>query len=250
MKAFYLLLFCCISLNATAQSVFKKGQMRYSRVRSAYSEKLEDVKELLKAKNMVPESFEIYLRAFKEEKKLELWARQHNRDTFVRVKTYEVCATSGEIGPKRKEGDFQIPEGFYYIDRFNPVSNFHLSMGVNYPNKSDRILSDKVRPGGDIFIHGSCVTIGCLPITDNEIKELYVFCVEAKNNGQQKIPVNIFPSYMSDQWMEENKAATDDEKVSGLWDDLKGAYDLFNSSKKLPVITFLKNGRHEVKPSI
>jgi murein L,D-transpeptidase YafK len=99
---------------------------------------------------------------------------------FLHIKTYTVCATSGLIGPKRMQGDLQIPEGFYYIDRFNPYSNFYLSLGINYPNTSDRILGDKNNLGGDIFIHGDCVTIGCLPITDSEIKELYIFCVEAK----------------------------------------------------------------------
>ena len=63
-----------------------------------------------------------------------------------------------------------------------------LSMRINYPNTSDKILSNKTKPGGNICIHGNCVTIGCMPITDDLIKELYIFCIEAKNNGQGDIP--------------------------------------------------------------
>ena len=71
---------------------------------------------------------------------------------------------SGTMGPKRLQGDYQVPEGFYYINEFNPNSNYHLHLGLNYPNASDKILSDSLRPGGDIYIHGSCVSIGCIPL--------------------------------------------------------------------------------------
>src|SRR5690606_11025729 len=102
-----------------------------------------------------------------------------NGEKFTLVKTYPVCSSSGLPGPKRKKGDRQTPEGFYHIDRFNPQSAFHLSLGINYPNSSDKILGHS-DPGGDIFIHGSCVTIGCVPLTDDLIKEVYVLAVEAK----------------------------------------------------------------------
>jgi murein L,D-transpeptidase YafK len=67
------------------------------------------------------------------------------------------------------------------------------SLGLNYPNASDRLLSDSLQPGGDIYIHGSCVTTGCIPITDGQIEELYVLTAYAKNRGQDFIPVHIFP---------------------------------------------------------
>ena len=77
----------------------------------------------------------------------------------------------GQPWPQATQGDSQVPEGFYHMDRFNPLSNFHLSLGVSYPNQSDRILGASGRLGGDIFIHGDCVTIGCVPITDEGIRE-------------------------------------------------------------------------------
>jgi len=120
-------------------------------------------------------------------------------------------------------------------------------LGINYPNKSDRILGVKNKLGGDIYIHGSCVTIGCIPITDDEIKELYIFCVEAKNNGQEKIPVTIFPAELNESTFNNlsKKHEADSDKF-GLWTDLKKGYDLFNETNKLPSISFLNSGRHNV----
>src|SRR5690606_17823468 len=93
------------------------------------------------------------------------------------------------------------------INHFNPVSNFYLSLGVSYPNASDRILSDRAAPGGAIYVHGNCVTLGCIPITDDKIKELYVMAVEAKNNGQQKIPIHIYPRRLNDDGMRNLRSA-------------------------------------------
>lgn len=226
---------------------FKSDQKRYSRVREAYAEKKQGIKDLLKSKNIEIENLEVYLRAFKYEKKIQLWGKNKSDQKFKLIKEYKVCRSSGKLGPKRKQGDLQVPEGFYHIDRFNPYSNFHLSLGINYPNTSDKKLGVKGKLGGDIFIHGSCVTIGCLPITDDQIKELYLFCVEAKNNGQNTIPVNIFPTVMSnknyDSLLQKYKGDTD---KTDLWKELKLAYDLFNRTKEMPAIRFLSNGRHRI----
>jgi murein L,D-transpeptidase YafK len=124
--------------------------------------------------------------------------REKGTDQFKLLHTHLFCTNSGIPGPKLKEGDLQIPEGIYHISHFNPQSKFYLSVGLNYPNASDKILSDKQQPAGSIYIHGSCVRIGCIPITDDKIKELYVLAVKAMNNGQQKIPVHISPIRLTD----------------------------------------------------
>ncbi len=203
---------------------------------------------LLLDKKINTRTLRICLRAFKSEKQIELWGRNDSDKKYTLIKTYDICRTSGTLGPKRKQGDLQLPEGFYHIDRFNPFSNFYLSLGINYPNKSDRILGDEGDPGGDIFIHGACVTIGCLPITDDQIKELYIFCIEARNNGQTRIPVTIFPSKLSDTELKRltDKYGSDSDKV-GLWTDLRKGYEMFNKTNQLPTIKFLKTGRHDVK---
>ena len=135
----------------------------------------------------------IYVRSFKYDSQLEVWVKNTREDKYKLFKTYKVCALAGTLGPKRMAGDYQVPEGFYYINEFNPRSEYHLSLGLNYPNASDRILSDSIQPGGDIYIHGSCVTTGCIPITDAQIEELYILAAHAKDMGEDFIPVHIFP---------------------------------------------------------
>ncbi|MCT4622304.1 MAG: L,D-transpeptidase family protein, partial [Schleiferiaceae bacterium] len=153
---------------------------------------------------------------------------------------------SGDIGPKRKQGDYQVPEGFYSIDRFNPQSTYHLSLGLNYPNQSDKILSSKTSPGGNIFIHGSCVSAGCLAITDEWIEELYVYCVEAQNNGGT-IQVTIFPFKPSVENMMYNTLGYPELKHEfSLWTDLKRGYDQFNESYELPNVQFNEDGSHTI----
>lgn len=249
MKTLSVLLFTSlISLGLISSDGFKEEQKRYARVRTAYSEKEEGMQQLLREKAVSISDFDIYIRIFKQEKQLELWGKNKSTDSFELIKIYDICRTSGGPGPKRKQGDLQIPEGFYHIDIFNPASSFYLSLGINYPNKSDRILGKQGSLGGDIFIHGDCVTIGCVPITDDQIKELYVFCVEAKDKGQNKIPVTIFPARLSDYQFEylKEQYSNDADKVN-LWKDLKIAFDLFSQDNQLPSITFLSDGRHELK---
>ncbi|MCG8700812.1 MAG: L,D-transpeptidase family protein [Bacteroidales bacterium] len=236
-----------IILSSFQSDSFKDSQLKYSRVRQAYADKEGSMLTLLQSKQIDKKKLNLYLRAFKSEKQVELWGKNDTDAKYSLVKTYEICSSSGVLGPKRKQGDLQVPEGYYHINRFNPYSNFYLSLGINYPNKSDRILGVKGKLGGDIFIHGACVTIGCLPITDNHIKELYILCIEAKNNGQSKIPVTIFPSKLEDDEYKRltDKYSTDTDKI-GLWADLKKGYDIFNDSKQLPTIGFLNSGRHNV----
>jgi murein L,D-transpeptidase YafK len=162
-----------------------------------------------------------------------LYGRKQRDDAFRLIRSFPVCAASGDLGPKRKEGDMQVPEGFYFINRFNPVSNFYLSLGLNYPNASDKLKSTYPRLGGDIFIHGSCVTIGCLPMTDDLIKEIYLYAIHAKNNGQERIPVYIFPFEMTDQnMMKYREKFGGDVKLLKFWENLKPGYDAFMQKKK------------------
>ena len=226
---------------------FKKDQLRYPRVRQAYADKEQSMKVLLKEKGIDIGKMEIFLRAFKKDKELELWGKNKTDTKFKLLKTFDICRSSGYLGPKRKQGDYQVPEGFYHIEIYNPFSNFYLSMGLNYPNESDRILGVKGNLGGDIYIHGACVTIGCIPLTDDGIKELYIYCVEAKNNGQQKIPVTIFPTKMTDANHVDLLEKHDPSKeVIGLWEDLKKAYQHFEKNKTVPRIRFLDDGRHSI----
>jgi len=140
----------------------------------------------------------VLFRAFKSERELELWIGDKGKK-MVLFRTYAIAGSSGTLGPKRKEGDKQVPEGVYFIDRYNPASKFYLSLGLNYPNAHDKSVADPSRPGGDIFIHGDTRSIGCLAMTDEKIREIYPLALDARDGGQSKVPVHIFPFRMSRQ---------------------------------------------------
>ena len=108
----------------------------------------------------------IALLVFKKERRVAVWADQH----FIR--DYPILAASGHAGPKLREGDYQVPEGVYRIEWLNPNSSYHLSMKVSYPNDFDRRMAARYRLsrlGGDIFIHGRYVSIGCIALGDRAI---------------------------------------------------------------------------------
>ena len=88
-------------------------------------------------------------------------------------------------GHKRFQGDERTPEGIYTINRRNPQSRFHLSLGISYPNRADRDFAAQYgrSAGGDIFIHGQPTgragrmrgdwTDGCVALSNAEIEELW-----------------------------------------------------------------------------
>ena len=180
------------------------AQLRFAKVRAAQAAAWPTVLARLRPHYLDPAHLEIFFRLIKTQRALEVWGR--NRDDgngggggpFELLHAYPLAATSGTLGPKRRAGDAQTPEGFYTINRFNPDSNYLLSLGLDYPNAADRALGEP-HPGGDIFIHGSNVTIGCLPLTDAGIQEVYLLAVAARAAGQQVIPVHIFPFPLTKQ---------------------------------------------------
>ncbi|RKZ27022.1 hypothetical protein DRQ29_04080 [bacterium] len=213
---------------------------RYPRVRTARKEKSSVIDSLFSA-NKIEYPSKVFIRIFKLEKELELWAYRDSDSQYVLLKTYPICASSGRLGPKQREGDYQVPEGFYKIIDFNPSSNFYLSMKIDYPNASDRVLSDKKHPGGDIFIHGSCVTIGCIPITDEFIKELFVIVLDSKDAGYN-VPVHIFPC----RFDEKNciDSLKNNTAFDTFWKNIKIGYDYFEKYRKLPKIRVGKDGKY------
>ncbi len=225
------------------QASFKETQLKEARVKVAYQEAESIVKKYFSDKSLSMDKFQLFIRAFKKEQILEVWIKENNKDQFTLLHSYDFCATSGILGPKRKEGDLQIPEGIYQINHFNPVSNFYLSLGINYPNQSDLILSDKKKPGSAIYIHGGCATIGCIPITDESIKELYLIAVEARNRGQEKIPVHIFPARLETGVVDELiKTQRSTGVTSAFWKNLQPIYDDFRKSRKLKTVSVSKAG--------
>ncbi len=135
----------------------------------------------------------VTLIGLKDEKKLEVWARGVN-ENWRYIYTYPMLAASGAAGPKLRQGDEQVPEGIYNIAYLNPNSRFHLSMKINYPNAFDKARGkDDARKylGGEIFIHGKDVSIGCIALGDPAIEELFTL---AQRTGIKNIGVIIAPN--------------------------------------------------------
>lgn len=217
------------------------------RVQQARTDKGRVVDELLQTNALRKNSLNLFLRAFKQESELEIWGKNEADPTFRLLKTYPVCAKSGTLGPKRRQGDEQVPEGFYHLDRFNPRSQFYLSLGLNYPNAADRIRSERGNLGGDIFIHGSYVTVGCLPMTDAGIKEIYLLALQAREAGQTEIPVHLFPARLGGTGFSElKKRYADQPALLRFWGDLKVGYDFFEEKKRLPRVQVDGSGRYKI----
>lgn len=228
--------------NSYAQNSYPGIKVTYKQ--SGLNNLEDSIRKEFQDKNLSwpPES--VYIRSFKHDRLLQIWVKQNGADSFVLFKAYNICMQSGSIGPKRAEGDKQVPEGFYYINEFNPKSNYHLSLGLNYPNSSDKVLSDPRKPGGDIYIHGNCVSTGCIAIQDSPIEEVYYIASKARENGQDFIPVHIFPiKYDVKKSLEYLTATLSGNRVSHKYIlNIKAVFDYFEKHRQLPIILVNKKG--------
>jgi len=244
-----ILLFSLLFLTSGINShSFRDEKMTFARIHEAYADKEKTVIKTLAEHSISRDSLRIYFQVFKTEKKVELWAKNNSDSVFVPVREFPICEISGSVGPKRRSHDLQVPEGFYHISDLNPYSKYYLSMKINYPNASDSIRGVHGHLGNEIFIHGGCLSSGCIAMTDERIKELFVYCIEAYNSGQKEIDITIFPAQLNDTNYSKltTEYSKDNDSVS-LWADLKKSYDLFNASKTPPTVKFLPDGTHEVK---
>ena len=210
---------------------FKRDERAYAK----YRDKLES--ELSKIESKIGDK--VYIRAFKDEKELEVWIIN---DGNVRLfKTYPVCKISGELGPKKKEGDEQVPEGFYYVTNasLKENSDFHLAFNINYPNRYDEYLG---RDGSSIMVHGYCFSTGCFAVR-GYIDEIYVLVKKALESGQQSVPIDTFPFRMSEHNMNKYKGNSSLYPYS-FWENIKEGYDYFETKRKVPgVIVKIEKGR-------
>ena len=164
----------------------------------------------------------VFIRIFKKEAELEVWMMPKGQQQYQLIQTYPICAYSGDLGPKLREGDKQSPEGFYYVtkSRLNPNSRFHLSFNLGYPNRYDRAYG---RTGSFLMVHGDCVSIGCYAMTDSKIEEIYELVDQALAEGQKIVRVHAFPFRMT----EANMRRYSGHKWYHFWENLKEGYDWF-----------------------
>ena len=255
----FCILTCFMAFSLTAQNSaggnsvssvvsFIDLQKTLQRPSEAMSKNEAALKKQFEEKKLAWPAKYVYIRSFKYDSQLEVWVKNERKDPYKLFKTYKVCALAGTLGPKRMEGDYQVPEGFYYINEFNPKSTYHLSLGINYPNISDRILSDINTPGGSIYIHGSCVTVGCIPLTDPMIEEVYIITAHAKNQGQDFIPVHIFPIRFNVKRSIDYLArlTKDDQQLKDFSSHLEDAFNYFEKNKQVPVVAVSDKGEYYV----
>ncbi|MGC4119151.1 MAG: L,D-transpeptidase family protein [Myxococcales bacterium] len=130
----------------------------------------------------------VALLVFKKERVLEVWVAGE-AGPYSLIKEYRVFGASGDLGPKRRRGDGQVPEGFYAVEGLNPNSQHHLSIKVSYPNREDRdhaaVPAEDL--GGDIFIHGGAASAGCVAIGDKAIEEVFSLVAEVPAAGRRVI---------------------------------------------------------------
>src|SRR4029453_13519266 len=183
----------------------------------------------ISAKNMEKES-PILARIFKEESEMEIW--KQNRDgQYALLKTYPICRWSGDLGPKKKQGDRQAPEGFYTITpgHMNPNSSYYLAFNTGFPNAYDRAMGYS---GSDLMVHGDCSSRGCYAMTDEQITEIYALARESFFGGQKSFQLQAFPFRMTAL----NMAKHRNNPNFAFWKMLKEGHDHFNATHQEPKV--------------
>jgi len=170
------------------------------------------------------------IRAYKKEAEFEVW-KMRSDGKYVHLKTFPMCRWSGQLGPKTREGDRQVPEGFYSISpaQMNPNSSYYLSFNVGYPNAYDKAWG---HTGGTIMVHGACSSAGCFSMTDKQIAEIYAIARSSFNGGQHSIQMQSYPFRMT----AENLAKHRLDPNMAFWKQLKEGNDHFEVTKEEPKV--------------
>ncbi|MBC8128945.1 MAG: murein L,D-transpeptidase [Rhizobiaceae bacterium] len=172
----------------------------------------------------------IVVRLFKEESELEVW-KQKTSGEYALLKTYSICAWSGKLGPKTKEGDRQAPEGFYRVTpgQLNPDSQHHLAFDIGYPNAYDKVNGGT---GQHLMIHGSCNSSGCYAMDDWQVEEVYALARDSFSGGQRDFQIQAFPFRMTPKNMARHRKSDH----YAFWKMLKEGSDRFELTKRPPAV--------------
>ncbi len=181
-----------------------------------------DLKEKLDSKGLrfgAP----VFVRIFKESNEVELWM-EDPESRFILYKTYELCARSGDLGPKVKSRDKQCPEGFYFVkpSGMNPTSRYHMEMDLGYPNDYDR---HHKYGGQDVHLQGGCTSNGSFSLSNGDIEEVFTLSNAAISAGQSFVRIHVFPFRMTDARMDQ--VLKDKSEWLDFWSNLKEGYDYF-----------------------
>ena len=184
----------------------------------------------------------VLFRAYKKESEIEVWKRDGS-GRFVHIKTFPICRWSGQLGPKRRTGDRQTPEGFYSVPRrqMNPNSRYYLSFDIGYPNAYDRAHGGT---GSAVMVHGVCSSMGCFAMTDRSVGEIYAIARDALNGGQAAFQFQSYPFRMT----AENMARHRTDPNYPFWRQLKEGSDRFEVTGE-PLDVSVVAGRYAFAPA-
>jgi murein L,D-transpeptidase YafK len=196
---------------------------------------------LMAAKDMAANA-PILMRTYKKEAVLEVW-KQTRAGRYALLKAFPICRWSGQLGPKRKEGDRQTPEGFYSVGpkQMNPNSAYYLSFDLGFPNAFDRANGYH---GAYLMVHGTCSSAGCYAMTDKQVAEIYALARDALAGGQAAFQVQAFPFRMT----AENMARYRSDPSIDFWRQLKDGADYFDATQDEPRVN-VENKRYTFRAS-
>ncbi len=240
-----LLIFFAGSAFMPARLGFEEAQKQNFRVSDAFTRKDQYIKSRCNEIGVPEDEFgNILIRVFKFEAILEIWVQKPD-GKYVKFKDYKVYAMSGKLGPKVEQGDRQVPEGYYYINDFNPGSNYYLSLGIDYPNRADKLLYPAAAKGGMIYIHGGQISHGCMAMSNYYAEDIYICAVKARNHGQTKIPVEIFPFKPTAANLVEYHEYIDCKPFDKFWRNLAEGYEFFEKNRIPPEVSIAADGTYK-----
>jgi murein L,D-transpeptidase YafK len=201
----------------------------------------------------------VVLRIFKKERELEIWAKNDGQEKMALVGTIPICAMDFTPGPKVIEGDGRTPEGFYHPEVAYGSRHYWMWMDLDdvdaqgetgrgssfkmcteYPNAVDRKRTKDARhakTGGEICLHGNCVSAGCPSFRNRDFLPVFAFARhhDAKRHG--RLQLHVFP-FRLDKVDAAKRAALAEpypfldavgkERVLRFWDNLQEGFDAFN----------------------
>jgi murein L,D-transpeptidase YafK len=172
----------------------------------------------------------ILMRVYKKEAELEVW-KQAKDGRYLHLKTFPICRWSGQLGPKRQEGDRQAPEGFYSVtpSQMNPNSAHYLSFDTGFPNAYDRAQGST---GSALMVHGTCSSSGCFAMTNEAMSEVYALAREAFRGGQKAFQFQAYPFRMTAENLVRHRL---DPNI-GFWRQLKEGSDWFEVMGREPIV--------------
>lgn len=186
----------------------------------------------------------VFLRLFKKEQELELWMQAQGQADFTLFRVYRLQASSLTPGPKRREGDRLIPEGFYYqtaaqYREFEKSDGDREEIDLGYPNDRDRFDPDV--SGAAVLAVGASRDSVCL-LSPSDMTEIKTMIGAAFSSGQRVLRMHLFPFRMSDEMM--GREWNESSATADLWIDLKEGYDFFENAGFPPSVTADSSGYH------